>query len=265
MWEQMMDFLESWFVYPGLSWDMMLIGIGLGIAFGAIWLCAHWPPLFEKHWLWAVAATGAFLGLIALTFVQIPLQQWVSDAMESFWSQDVLYDWLLLAGIPTILISGLVQEGAKMLPMVFWWLRSGKSLTPGMGLAVGALAGAGFGVFEAVWVHCRIFAAGWTIQAVQTDGFLGIAGFWERFFAVGFHIAASALAGYGLAKGKGWQFFLIAGGLHALLNYGAILLNRGIFTIVETEVYVAVLAVIISAAAVLLRWWQRRAETVEQA
>jgi hypothetical protein len=47
-----------------------------------------------------------------------------------------------------------------------------------------------------------MFAAGWTTQAIQIDGFLAIAGFWERFFAVGFHIAVSALAGYGLAKAK---------------------------------------------------------------
>jgi hypothetical protein len=34
MWEQMMAFLKSFFIYPGLNWDLMLIGIGLGIVFG---------------------------------------------------------------------------------------------------------------------------------------------------------------------------------------------------------------------------------------
>ncbi len=254
MLEGMLDFLKSWFIYPGLPLNLMLIGIGLAIVFGAIWLLGHWPSLFKRHWLWAVAVVSAFLALAAVTFIQIPLQVLVGQALGGFWSQDVLNSWLLLAGIPQILLSGLVQEGAKMVPMVFWWWRSGRNISLKLGLAIGAIAGAGLGIFEAVWAHCRIFAAGWTWQALQTDGFLAVAGFWERFFAVGFHIAVSALAGYGLAKGKGWQFYLIASLLHALLNYSAVLLQKGLFTIVQLETYAAVIAVVVTAVVLLLRW-----------
>jgi RsiW-degrading membrane proteinase PrsW (M82 family) len=266
----MKAFLESFFVYPGLAWDLMLIGIGLGIVFGAVWLCFHWPPLFRKHWLWGVAVVSAFLTLLAVVFVQIPLQYWVGQALGHFWSQDVLLNWLLLAGIPGILLSGLVQEGAKMVPMVFWWWRRGRNIDPRLGLAIGAIAGAGFGIFEAVWVHGRMFAAGWTLDVIQTNGFLGIAGFWERFFAVGFHIAASALAGYGLARGKGWQFYLIAAGLHSLLNYVVVFLQKGYLTVVQVETWVAVVAVVVTAVVLLLRWGKRgeeleTAETVEPA
>jgi RsiW-degrading membrane proteinase PrsW (M82 family) len=261
MWEYMISFLKSFFLYPGLKIELMLVGIGLAIVFGAIWLCAHWPPLFKKHWLWVVAVVSAFLTLLAVTFVQLPLQHWVGQALSHFWDQATLVSWLLLAGIPQILLSGLVQEGAKMVPMVVWWWRSGRLITPRLGLAIGAIAGAGFGIFEAVWAHNRMFAAGWTVQALQMDGFLGIAGFWERFFAVGFHIAASALAGYGLAKGKGWQFYLIAAGLHALLNYVVVFLQKGYFTIVQVETYVAVVAVLVTAVVLFIRW--RRAETAE--
>ena len=265
MWEQMIDFLKSWFIYPGLSWDLMLIGIGLALVFGAIWLTGHWPPLFKKHWLWAVLVVGAFLGMATAVFVQLPLQDWAGLALGHFWSQETLFSWLLLAGIPQVLISGLVQEGAKMVPMVAWWWRQDRNIDPGLGLAIGAAAGAGLGIFEAVRGHCRMLAAGWTWQAIQAEGFLAIAGFWERFFVTGFHIAASALAGYGLAKGKGWQFYLIAAGLHALMSYGAIFLYKGHFTIVQLETYVAVLAVLVSAAALLLRWRKaNEEETVEQ-
>ncbi|MFH1647477.1 MAG: YhfC family glutamic-type intramembrane protease [Chloroflexota bacterium] len=260
MWEQMLAFLESFFIYPDLKWDLMLVGILLGIAFGAIWLCAHWPPLFKKPWFWAVAVVSAFLTLLAVTFVQIPLQYWAGQALMHFWSGETLVTWLLLAGIPQILLSGLVQEGAKMVPMVAWWWRSGRNIDPKLGLAIGAIAGAGFGIFEAVWVHNQMLAAGWTMQALQTDGFMGIAGFWERFFAIGLHVAASALAGYGLAKGKGWQFYLIAAGLHALLNYSVVLLQRGYLTFVQVETYVAVVAVAAAVWALLLRWGRTEEE-----
>ena len=100
----------------------------------------------------------------------------------------------------------------------------------------------------------QIFASGWTWGAVQAVGLIVLAGFWERFFAVAFHIAVSALAGYGLARGWGWQFYLLAAFLHGLLNYGIILLQAGIFTIVHIEIYVAVVAVLVTAVALWLRW-----------
>jgi RsiW-degrading membrane proteinase PrsW (M82 family) len=264
LWEQMMSFLKSWFIYPGLSWYLMLLSIGLAIVFGAIWLLGHWPPLFKKSWLWAVVVVSAFLTLLAVAFVQIPLQHYTGTALTHFWSQDVLMKWLLLAAIPQILLSGLVQEGAKMVPVVAWWWRSGRNIDPKLGLAIGAVAGAGIGIFEAFWVHSQVFMSGWTWQAIQTNGFLGIAGFWERFFTVGFHIAVSALAGYGLAKGKGWQFYLIAAFLHGLLNYSVIFLQKGYFNAVRLEVYVAVMAVVVTAIVLWLRWRKtEKAETVE--
>ena len=246
--EHMIGFFLSWFANPSP------IGIGLAIVFGAIWLVGYWPPLFKKPWLWAVLVISAFLSLIAVSFIQIPLQILVGQALNQFWSQEMLLRWLLLAGIPQILLSGLVQEGSKLVPVVIWWLGEERTLEPKMGLAIGAVAGAGLGVFEAVWVHNSIFAAGWGWEFVREGGFMALAGFWERFFAVAFHIAASALAGWGLAKGWGWQFYLLAAFLHSLLNYSVALLQAGIFTIIHVEIYAAVIAVIVTAGALWLRW-----------
>jgi RsiW-degrading membrane proteinase PrsW (M82 family) len=258
MLEQCVSLFKSFFIYPGITWNYLLVGIGLGLAFGAIWLCAHWPPLFKIHWLWVVMVGSAFLTLLALAFVQVPLQNWVGQGMLKIWNGQTIYSWLLLAGIPGVLLSGLVQEGAKMVPAVIWWWRSGRNIDPKLGLAIGAIAGAGYGIFEAAATHNQMFAGGWTLQAFQTDGFLAVAGFWEMFFIVGFHIAASALAGYGLAKGKGWQFYLIAAGLHALLNYCTLILVKGYFSIVQLETYVAVVAVAVATWALLLRWGRNR-------
>ncbi len=254
--QQMVGFFLSFFANPS-AW-----GIGLAIVFGAIWLTPYWPqPLFKRHWWrWAVLifiavlVGSAILTWTAVAFIQMPLQFLVGQALNHFWSQEVLIRWLLLIGIPLILLTGLVQEGSKLVPVVVYWWRSGKSIDPKLGLAIGAVAGAGFGVFEAQWVHNAIFASGWSWGAMQTGGLVALAGFWERFFTVAFHTAASALAGYGLAKGWGWQFYLLASFLHAFLNYSALFVQSGVMTIVRVEIFIASWALLVTYGALWLRW-----------
>jgi len=252
--DYMVSYFVSFFQNPSGSGIYLAIAIGLAIAFGSVWLAGYRPPLVKKPWLWAVLVSSAILTLAAVCFIQIPLQVWAGQALSHFWSQEVLMRWILLAGIPQILLTGLVQEGSKLVPVVVYWWRSGKNIDPKLGLAIGAVAGAGFGIFEAQWAHNLILASGWTWGAVQTVGFWALAGFWERFFAVAAHIAFSALAGYGLAGGWGWQFYLIASALHGLLNYSVVLLQAGLFTAVHVEIYIAVLAVLVTAWALWLRW-----------
>jgi len=264
--DYMVGFFKSFFQNPSASGIHLAIAIGLAIAFGAVWLAGYRPPLFKKPWLWAVLVSSAFLTLAAISFIQIPLQTWAGQALNHFWSQEVLMRWILLAGIPQILLSGLVQEGSKLVPVVAYWRRGGKSIDPKLGLAIGAVAGAGFGIFEAQWAHNLIFASGVTWEAVQTGGFMALlySGFWERFFTVAAHIAFSALAGYGLARGWGWQFYLIASVLHGLLNYSVVLLRAGLFTTLHAEIYIAVIAVLVTAWALWLRW-RKGAATTEPA
>jgi RsiW-degrading membrane proteinase PrsW (M82 family) len=240
----------SYFQNPSGSGTYLAIAVGLAVAFGAVWLACYRPPLAKRPWLWAVLAGSAFLTLGAISFIQISLQTWYGN----LWSQEVVARWVLLLVIPSVLISGLVQEGAKMVPVVVCWGRSGRNIDPKLGLVIGAVAGAGFGIFEAQYFHNLIFASGWTWATVQTYGFVAILGFWERFFAIAAHIAFSALAGYGLAKGWGWQFYLIASALHALLNYGAVLYHAGHLSSLHTEIYIAAVAVAVTAWALWLRW-----------
>jgi RsiW-degrading membrane proteinase PrsW (M82 family) len=166
-------------------------------------------------------------------------------------------NWILLAGIPSILLTGLVQEGAKLVPVVVCWWRSGKSLDPKLGLAIGAVAGAGFGIFEAQQALNAPFAAGYiTWDVMKTYGFMALiyTGFWHTFFTVAAHIAFAALAGYGLAKGRGWQFYLIAAVLHGLLNYANVLYSAQVLTDIQAVIYITVLAVLVTAWALWLRW-----------
>ena len=81
-----------------------------------------------------------------------------------------------------------------------------------------------------------------------------LAPFWERFFSVAFHTAISALAGYGLAKGWGWQFYLIASVAHAFINYGVVLLQAQVMTVIQVEVFIAVVALAVMVIALWLRW-----------
>ena len=262
MLEQMVSFFVSGFVYPGILWNQVLLGIGLGIVFGAIWFAPYWTPILKKPWAWAVLATAAFLSWAAVSFIQIPLQNLTSNFFIDRFGMETYVSQLLRMSIPAIFLSGLVQEGSKLVPVVVYWWRKGRNIDPKLGLVIGAVAGLGLGVFEAVWVHNTILAAGWNWEAVQTSGLEALVPFWERFVAVAFHIAVSALAGYGLARGWGWQFYLLASLLHALINYSAILFTAGRFTAVQVEIYATVVSVLLTAGVLWLRW-RKPAASVE--
>lgn len=246
----------SGFHFPGITFYQLMAGIGIGLAFGAIWYAAYRTPVLGEPSSWAVVSFSAFFTWIAICFIQVPLQSLTTEAMSRIWDQTALMKWMLLAIIPQILYSGLVQEGSKLVPVVFIWWKRKKSINPKTGLALGAVAGLGFGVFEAIWIHNSVFISGWSLSSsVATTGiFYGLLHFWERFFAVAFHTAASAVAGWGLAKGRGWQFYLIASFAHALLNYSVALRSTGYLDQLQVSVYVAVLSLITTAVALWLRF-----------
>jgi RsiW-degrading membrane proteinase PrsW (M82 family) len=248
------SFFLSGFVYPGILWNQVLLSIGLGIVFGAIWFVPYWTPILKKPWAWAVLAGSAFLTWTTVAFIQVPLQQLAGNFLVNQFGMETYQSQALFMAIPAILLTGLVQEGSKLLPVVICWWRKSRNIDPKMGLAIGAVAGLGLGLFEAVWVHNNIFASGWGWEAVQTGGLMALAPFWERFFTIGAHVAFSALAGWGLARGWGWQLYLVVSFMHAYLNYSAILLRVGLYTVADVEIYVAVVAGLVTAVALWLRW-----------
>jgi RsiW-degrading membrane proteinase PrsW (M82 family) len=248
-----MDYAVRYFV--SFFEDFSAPAIGLAIALGAVWLACYWPPLFKKPWLWAVLVSSTFLTLAAGRFIQRPLVHWLFQA-QVHQSQQVLRSLISLAVIP--LVGGLVVEGAKMVPMVVYWKRSGKNIDPKLGLAIGAVAGAGFGILQTGWV---LGYEGYFFEFFNPSS---INGFLCTSFTVAAQIAFSALAGYGLARGRGWQFYLIASFLHGLLNL-AWLVFPNTSIIFESCyslgacVYTAVLAVLVTAWALWLRWRKRAA------
>ncbi len=254
MFERIIDFLFSAFIYPDLGLNWIFLGILLSITFGAFWLLLYRPPVFRHRWLWGVAGLSAILTWISIAVIQIPLQSLFGELIIGWLGAAFVMRWLLITGIPQILLSGLVQEASKLVPVIIWRRKVNKILDPKMGLVIGAAAGAGFGVFESVWALNSTFLAGWDLNTLQIVGVTAFAPFWERFFAVGFHIAVSALAGYGLAKGLGWQFYLLASALHGLLNYSVVLLQMRILNSLQVEIYIAALTCVLAAVIIRLRW-----------
>jgi hypothetical protein len=250
--DQMIDFFNSAFYFPGLSGALVLLSIALGMVFGAVWLAGYRPPIYRKPWLWAIAVISAFLTWIAIALFRF-LFNIDRESSGLFLGPEDAYQLAASGGHSADLLSGLVKRVQTRPGGLYWWHMEKPDAC--MGLVVGAVSGAGFGIFEVVWVHNSIFASGWGWNLVETSGYLALLGFWERFFSVGFHVAVSALAGYGLAKGLGWQFYLIASFLHGLTNYSALLVQNRTLTVTQVEVYIAVLAVAITAVAL---WLLRR-------
>ena len=242
------SFFFSFFKYFNI-WAVIL-----AIVFGAIWFACFWPSLIKKPWHWAIMVGGAFITLFAISFVQRPLQNIIGNAMLNTWGEETLMKWILLSGLPTVLISGLVQEGAKLVPVVIYWWRKNFTIDYKLALTLGAAAGVGFGILEAQWIHNLTLAMGWKWDLVRVQGMDAFAPFTERFFVVAFSTAATALAGYGLAKGWGWQFYLIVSVVHTAINYSIFLVQARIFTLSQAEILIVALSIVITGIALWLRW-----------
>lgn len=241
-----LSFFTAFFRFGWLS-------IAIALAFGAIWLLPTFRPNFVRRpGLGLLMAGSAVLTLAAIAFVQIPLQSVAGQAITALFSRDAISKLILLFAIPQIALSGLVQEGAKLIPVIFYAHFTRAKISPRAAIIVGAVSGAGFGIFEAQWVLHSIFAGGWDLTTIRDNGLMAFVGFWERFFAVGFHTAVVGISAWGLAHGWGWRFYLLAALAHTVLNYVVVLLQAGVLSTLGTELYIAVVSLIVFGIAMLL-------------
>jgi hypothetical protein len=240
--------------------DLTFNGIILAILFTAVWLLLYQPPMIKKPLLWAFFVSGAIITLCAFCIIQNPLLIVIGRSFYNTWGEQFVQQWILVLAIPGALISGLVLEGAKILPGVIYWWKNGRTIDPKWGLIIGAVSGAGFGFIQAQWLHNSVFALGWSWEAIGTRGFAVFAPFVETFFTIPFHIATCAFIGYGLAKGKGWQYYLILALVQAVFQYSSTFV---IYTfsglsdgaqLVILEAFVAVISLAATAVALRLLW-----------
>lgn len=240
-------------------------GIGLAIIFGAFWLLLLTPLGWKRPARWFVFLSGAFIFVPSIALVQLPLQRALSLFLAAqlgiaTYERDIIY-----LSIPAVLISGIVQEAAKLIPIAIYWLIRKRDLMPRFGLAIGALVGAGYGVFEAQWLLSEIFAAGFDFSWLSAFGLIALGGFWERFFTVAFHTASGAVMGWGLAKGKWWLFYLFTTFWHFALNYTVVLYRTNNLSNLQVELLIAIMADIIFVFAFLLRWRTVKLPELEKA
>ena len=246
--QQMWAFVSQYF------WaNASILGWGLAIVFAAIWLACYRPPFISKPWLWGVLAAGSLLVPIAILITSFPISSGIKKLLE-LWSQETVQRWGWLISVPSIFIFGLVWEGAKLIPVgVYWWLKK-REIEPKLGLLTGAVAGAGFGMLLAQWTNNYFIAdTKWNWQLVQVQGFPAISGFWESFFIVGLNAASTALAGWGVAKGWGWKFYLAACAVFLVTNYNTVLVNYNLVSALHTQFIIAAWAIIVVGITLWLR------------
>jgi uncharacterized membrane protein YhfC len=200
-----------------------------------------------------VFAVGAILFPLSIAWVQVPIQQAINNLYVKTVPIETLQQYVLLIGVPVVLIAGLVQEVVKFADAVagLYLVRARHSARAG--LALGAAAGAGYGAAEAFWVFNQIFGSGFTWATVQLGGIAALTGFIERFFTVMFHTSIVSVAAYGYATGRPWRYLLLAIGVHTVVDYTSVLLQAQALSIGEIEIIVAVTAVATLGVALWLR------------
>ena len=248
MFEYSISFFKSFFANPNIY------GILLAFLFGLIWLLFFWnSKAFREYKLWIAFVASAILTLAFISFVQIPLQILSSKAYVGIFGPPEALWQKLIIGIPSMVIAGVVQEVAKYVPLAICFLLIKNQLDKKYWVAAGAIVGSGFGVFEALWINDTILAAGWTFKLAMDAGIGAFAGFWERFFSVGFHAATTALVGFGLAKGKWIKYLILASIIHGVLDYVVFFYGLKIISIIWIEIIIAIYTIILTVIVILLK------------
>jgi hypothetical protein len=258
--QEMWNFLTGFFLV-----NPTILGWGLALLFAVIWLACYRPPMGIKlrlwgirannPWLWAILVGGAIMAPIAIAITTYPIGYGIGKLITTFWNQQTIRGWGWLISIPSIIIFGLVWEGAKLVPVSIYWWKKGREIDPKFGLLIGAIAGAGFGIILAAWTNNYfMYETKWSWQLVQIEGFTALAGFWESLFILGLNIGSTALAGWGLAKGWGWKFYLIAAAIYLVTNYNTVLINYEFVSANQAQFIISLLAIIVVGATLWLRY-----------
>lgn len=251
---QIIEAFQSFFRIPEVPGVLVLIGFAIAIFLGAIWIAAYLPPLFKNAWLWVILVASFFSLAFFTAFIQIPLQYASTKICDAFLSRQDMQIYTLVAAIPAMIIAAIVKVGAMLLPVIIFWLKNKKDMKPAVGLFFGLFAATGVTIIESFQINASILGLGWDLSLIRFSGMLAFLPFIERLMIMGFFISSMAIAGYGLAKGKWWQFSLVIAALFFIYNYVAILMGIRVLAPLYAEIIVFILAILTAAAGLWLRW-----------
>jgi hypothetical protein len=257
--DQMFQLFASFYRLPQAEFGWIVFAIGLALVFGAIWIAGFWPPLFKNWRLWLVMVGAWILPTIALPFIQFPLQSAISAPLITFlgkFFQDIAVN--LITGLVMAIISGLVLQGVLLVPVFYYWLNRQGEFNPRYALMVGALSGAIFGAFQAYNLFSKFVEIG--IASIFQANPITYLAFMDTFFAVAFFAGCTALAAYGLAKGKGWQAYLIFAGVNVVYDYISLLMSAKVIPLWGAEVIVTLMGAAAGGLALWLYWKKTRTE-----
>jgi hypothetical protein len=178
------------------------------------------------------------VGLELTLLIQPGIQAWYSDLVSFSFSTANTRN--LVLGMGFVLISGLLQEFLKGMPLWGWWSSRGeesKTREENSLKLIGYAAsiGLGFGLWEAV----RLVAV--PLAAVGSPAFLPVH---ERFWAIGFHVLTPVIMAHYLVRGSGPVGYVIAALLHTALNYPAVLQSFWVVDMITTQALIAVVVVL---------------------
>lgn len=249
--------------------NLNIYGILLAALFTVLWLMLYKPPILRKPLLWAFFVSGALFTLIVLCIIQNPLSMVINQSFYNSWGEEFVQQWILILALPGALITGFFQEGAMVFPVaIYWWINK-RTIDPKWALIIGAVAGAGWGFIEAQWLHNSILSMGWSWQLVGTTGFVALAPFVETFFSIPYSAASCALISYGLAKGRGWQFYCVIALIHAVIQYSSTFVGytfSGLTSssqLIIIEVFLAICSLAFSAVALFILWKKLKGDSKE--
>gem|GEM_PF-4421027 len=196
---------------------------------GMIFLAFFGKHRVSRLDLWAVlAVAGAAFGLVFA--VQAPVQREIAKTV--FTAIGSKGAGIYIGAFITALVSGTFQEALKLAPVWLNWYRFEHKPNLRLMIALGAAAGAGFGVVEACWLTGGAYAA----------GHVGLVSpvIWERLVTIFFHVGTGALLGYGVGRRQLWQYWLLAAALHTFANFTVVFLRQGF---IDAIIYLSFLTV----------------------
>lgn len=256
MFEGSLETFLKYFLLPNVDLSFFLLSILFVLIYTAICLLPFRPPLHKNTGLWIVLVAGLILTPFCIAFIQMPIQRAISNAISGLASSLGNVTAYAISGIFIALIASFVQQGARLIPTWAYLVKTKTLTSPLNGLIVGAVAGAGFGIIDAFLGHNQIFQLGLNKLMQSGGGIIALVVF-ERFFTLAMCTATTAIAGYGIATGKGWQYYLIICGVQFIFNYIPFLISTKYLDLIAAET----LMFLIAAGTMTFALWLRYKKT----